>query len=1215
MIADFQQWLLGELGRLLEPITAAAESTTRRRELFEAIGWDLEVIPGLSVADVEAILTDATVAYEQVLAATERPPETLDELAAALDTAARAVAVVQRLGRLLDAPNQTRPPGFERLPGELLSYLTTEYLWNYRQVAFHLLSLLSLITPAPPGAPDPNDIVTEDSTGAVLRVPRPRPALRLERLGHLLSNPTGTLREEYLGNQGLTTEAGAQATADKLFPRLINFLSELGVAATYGVKPEYGVDFGEAGNEIARRSMALFVELDADVSGEASGLGAVLSLSSADRGDLGVVVRPFGTLSLARVIQSWLLGFQAALSAPAFAVGPHGLTLPAGFSGSVALRAIARKLAGESGAALTFGSTRGTRLEVGQLHLMAEASLNPDRVDFGLLTEAASGAIVIAAGDGDGFLQRVLPPEGIRTAFDLALGWSSRKGVFIRGSAGLEATLPIGQDLFGVLRVDTAYLALRPSGDAVRAIVAATVTVQLGPVAAAIEQFGLEATFTFPPNGGNLGAANLALAFKPPSGAGLSIDAGVVVGGGYLFFDLERQQYAGAVQLEIAKSLSLTAFGLITTRMPDGSPGFSLLVLIAARFTPPIQLGYGFTLNGIGGILGVNRTVDVETLRAGLRAGALGSILFPQDPIRNAPQIVSDLQAVFPPAPGRFLFGPMAILGWGTPTIVTLELGLLLELPAPVRLFILGRLRVLLPHEKAGVIRLQLDALGVIDFESGDVSLDAVLYDSQMAQFAVTGEMALRANFGNNPNFVLAVGGFNPRFQAPPTFPLLERVSISLATGNNPRLRLDAYFALTTNTVQFGARLELYARAGAFSIEGFASFDVLIQFDPFGFVADLAAAVALKYDGRSVLSIGLEATLTGPTPWHAVGRAHFKVLFFSGTIRFDVRFGQRQPPPLPPPVAVRPLLIEALNDPGNWSTQVPRNEHPLVSLSEQPASMETLVHPLADLRVSQRVVPLGREITRFGNTAPAGESRFTLGVVDPSGAVRSTPAEGVEPVTDFFAPAQFVEMSDDEKLSAPAFERMQAGIRFASQEYISGPAVVETEIRYERRTILAPAAAPVEAASIMATTTAPTPAAVESTMTIIPTPEVQVAAKPYIVPAGLVEQVASLGAAGQAPLAQTGTAKYTTPPTPIDGKLGIKPAHGVFLKPATFVAALGRGITALPLESGGIVSDVSADSGDQSYTAAMEALRKRLAAHPEERGLLKVVPITTEALA
>ena len=70
--------------------------------------------------------------------------------------------------------------------------------------------------------------------------------------------------------------------------------------------------------------------------------------------------------------------------------------------------------------------------------------------------------------------------------------------------------------------------------------------------------------------------------------------------------------------------------------MPDGSRGFSLVVIIAAEGFPPIQLGFGFTLTGIGGLLGINRTCNEEFLRAGLKNKTLDDVLFPADPIRNA---------------------------------------------------------------------------------------------------------------------------------------------------------------------------------------------------------------------------------------------------------------------------------------------------------------------------------------------------------------------------------------------------------------------------------------------------------------------------------------------------------------------------------------------------------------------------------------------------
>ena len=47
----------------------------------------------------------------------------------------------------------------------------------------------------------------------------------------------------------------------------------------------------------------------------------------------------------------------------------------------------------------------------------------------------------------------------------------------------------------------------------------------------------------------------------------------------------------------------------------------------------------------------------------------------------------------------------MAKIGWGTPTLLTADLGLLLEVPEPVRLVILGVVRGILPDERAAILR------------------------------------------------------------------------------------------------------------------------------------------------------------------------------------------------------------------------------------------------------------------------------------------------------------------------------------------------------------------------------------------------------------------------------------------------------------------------------------------------------------------------------
>ncbi len=55
-----------------------------------------------------------------------------------------------------------------------------------------------------------------------------------------------------------------------------------------------------------------------------------------------------------------------------------------------------------------------------------------------------------------------------------------------------------------------------------------------------------------------------------------------------------------------------------------------------------------------------------QPLMDGVRTNSIQSIMFPQDVMANAPRIISDLQAIFPPQEGIFLIGPMAKIGWGS---------------------------------------------------------------------------------------------------------------------------------------------------------------------------------------------------------------------------------------------------------------------------------------------------------------------------------------------------------------------------------------------------------------------------------------------------------------------------------------------------------------------------------------------------------------------
>ena len=244
-------------------------------------------------------------------------------------------------------------------------------------------------------------------------------------------------------------------------------------------------------------------------------------------------------------------------------------------------------------------------------------------------------------------------------------------------------------------------------------------------------------------------------------------------------------------------------------------------------------------------------------------------------------------------------------------------------------------------------------------------------------------------------------------------------------------MRAEAYIALTSNTVQFGARAELYVAAAGFSIQGEVGFDQLIQPFPFHFLANYYAQVQLKRGSTNLMKVRVEGALEGPRPLHIKAKATFEVLWWDVSIRIDRTLLEGELPPLPEPIDVLQLLREALGSPSNWLSQLPEGQRPTVTLRTRPgAATDVLLHPLGTLVVKQNVVPMNMDISRFGQTAPAGARRFAISSVSLGGANQRT-----DSVTDFFAPAQFFEMSDEEKLSRPSFEPMAAGVTIGSDQF------------------------------------------------------------------------------------------------------------------------------------------------------------------------------------
>jgi hypothetical protein len=668
----------------------------------------------------------------------------------------------------------------------------------------------------------------------------------------------------------------------------------------------------------------------------------------------------------------------------------------------------------------------------------------------------------------------------------------------LQGS-GIPLEIPIGKSV-GPVRLLKVLLNLDrdTAGASPKTLVQAALSfsTQIGPVVATIDRIGMKFGVDFPDDRAeaNLHFANLDLGFIPPKGIGLAVDAKSVKGGGFLFHDEGKHQYAGVMELSLSGVVALKAIGLLATRLPDGSKGYSLIILVTAQSAKPggslWELPLGWRLTGLGGLIAIHRTVDEDALRAGLKNHTLESILFPKDPVANAPTILAAIDRVFPAKRGSYLFGLMVQLQWGVPTLIEVNLGLILELGGRNRFVVLGRITAILPRMDNDLLRLNLDAVGIFDFDQGTAAIDALLVDSRLLRrFPLTGGGALRARWTSPRSFALAVGGLHHGFTPPAGFPSVERLAVSLTTGDNPRLTCDAYFALTSNTVQFGAHAHLYASAAGFSITGDAGFDVLIQLLPFHFLAEFFAGMQLKRGSTNLFKVKVEGALEGPLPLSVRAKCTFEILWWDVTVRVNFTLVSGQTPPLPAAIDAFAQLRAALADAKSWTTELPQGQTRIVSLRESAADGTLRVHPLGTLTVRQSVVPLNltRDIDKFNDSPIAGPRRFEVTRVAVGTGAGNESTSGVQ---DDFAPAQFFQMSDDEKLASPSFEPMQAGLRIGSSQFAFAIGqCVASPLDYETRIVDRNAAVPP------------------------PPPKVD-----YVLSRALLEMHAMHGAAGRSPL-------------------------------------------------------------------------------------------------
>jgi hypothetical protein len=701
-----------------------------------------------------------------------------------------------------------------------------------------------------------------------------------------------------------------------------------------------------------------------------------------------------------------------------------------------------------SGNALTIGSDAlGVTLSVGDLGIDLQLANGTPSLKF-----FAQNAKAVFK-PSDGFLKLILG-DGITIGLDIAAEADAAGKLRLTNGTGLHASLPVPTLPTGPFELQLINLGLDPQGGSFSKLaveISASFGVSLGPFAASVDRLGVALSLDLK------GATPIAFAFKPPNGIGLSLDAGIVKGGGYLAVD--ENGYAGVLELKML-AVDVKAIALLNTH---SDAGFSLLLLIFGQF-PAIQLSFGFTLTGIGGLIGVQHTASPPALSQALGAGQLDAVLFPDNPVANAPQIINTLRTMFPVKAGGFIIGPMLELGWGTPSLVTVRLGLLVEAS---QFTILGQGIVALPplvSADLALLYLRLDFVGSVVFDPLRIAFDAKLIHSRVGFTSIFGQFAFRAAFGDQPTFIISAGGFNPHFkEIPSDIPSpFDRVGCSYDIGI-VGITFKGYFAVTSATVQAGAELRAWADVGIASIEGGIGFDAICYLVPkFYFEVDVFAYLEIHVFGLDFASIHLDGTFAGPGRWHVAGNAsvHTPWPLPDFSLHIDEHFGTDVDTPQAT-IDVAKLLGQEIAKVANWSAQLPNGGDGFVVLAKVSGGADLLAHPLGTLTFQQKLVPFELALDKASGSKIDGANEFGSGALalTQGAAPAAVGSAAAQAANDFFAAAQFLEMSEDEKLSKPSFESFVAGYRLASTDYDMGEIVPEP-LGYEEADLGAEAPVP-----------------------------------------------------------------------------------------------------------------------------------------------------------
>jgi hypothetical protein len=619
---------------------------------------------------------------------------------------------------------------------------------------------------------------------------------------------------------------------------------------------------------------------------------AALRLSIADRADLndGDVV-----VSL-EADSRWIQGTPAA----GLTLGFLDISNPASpaFEPSIGVNGIGIRVSRRSGPLFDAGVT------LGSVALHTFAQIQSGNIAGGAqlqLSDLAAG--VAGASDGNPVARGLMAdsgsgPEKLAPAFSPALAIQKHGGapilVSLRAGEGAGPWFVAIQKGFGPIYIEQVGLDTTVSQDQLIDIsVLLDGQVSIAGLTAAVDD--LKLTFTVASDASVFDAGRWKVDL-----AGLAVEAdmgGVVLAGGLRKFGSgENVEYIGMLLARFAV-YGLSIYGGYGTKVENGQQ-FSAFFAFGA-INGPLGGPPAFFLTGIGGGIGINRDLIFPT-----ELNRFGEFVFIKaldpgaQPSGDPMAELIALRDTFPMKRGDFWFA--AGISFNSFALVDGVAVISVKIGDGLELALLGLARMALPRPQLALVSIELGLIARFSTKEGVIWVQAQLTDNSWLlneSVRLTGGFAFVSWFSGQRQgeFVLTIGGFHPSFHRD-GYPVVPRLGFSWQFGP-VSIKGENYFALTSEAVMAGGKLEASARFGSAWAQVVFGADGIVYFDPFHFQVEVYARISAGitidvWIGEITISISIGARITVEGPkFH--GRATFEV----GPVELAVSFGDTQGEP------------------------------------------------------------------------------------------------------------------------------------------------------------------------------------------------------------------------------------------------------------------------------------------------------------------------------